>query len=240
MSNARNIGTPWYQSTLFWGAGSLGIAIVLTVIAAMEKDLRWLLFAAAPFFWFSLWEVIKSIDNLLRRSVILGGSCVLIALGLLELFLYLSPKPVVALIRPYDLSNDRRKQLLDMLSKAQSEPRESLRIGCTSWSEESCIAAGKFLLVFSEAGWSIEDKKVFRFEPSVPIEGAAIISRMSDADFKKAQALPPHLGLWEKMDASQQTIYWAFRALQIPEGSGSDQSLPSGTIGVYFGPEPRQ
>jgi hypothetical protein len=243
MPKAKSGGTPWYQSTLFWGAGSLGVAIVITVIAAMEKDFRWLLFVATPLFWFSLWEVIKGIREVLRRRATFVASCVAVTLGLLMLSIHLAPKPAIAqqpTMRPYDLSVDRRKQLLDMLSKPQSEPREILRIGCASWSEESCVAAGKFLLVFSEAGWLIEDRKVFREEPAVPIEGAAVVSRMSDADFKKVQGLPAHEGIWQKMDPSQQTIYWALRALQIPVGFSSDQSLPNGAIGVYFGPEPRQ
>jgi hypothetical protein len=239
----KNSGTPWYQSTLFWGAGPLGVAIVITVIAAMQKDFRWLLFLATPLFWISLWEIIKNIRHVLRRRMTFVASCLAVTLGLLTLFVHLAPKsdaPQQPPIHPYDLSEERRKQLLGLLSKPQSDPRETLRIGCISWSEESCIAAGKFLIVFSEAGWLIENKKIFREEPAVPIEGAAIVSRMSEADFKKTQALPPHEGIWQKMDASQQTIYWALRALQVPVGFSSDQSLPSGTIGVYFGPEPRQ
>jgi hypothetical protein len=242
MPKPKSSATPWYQSTLFWGAGSLGVAIVITVIAAMEKDFRWLLFVATPLFWFSLWEIIKSIPHALGRRITFVVSCGAVAVGLLMLFLHLAPKPAKVqqpTVRPYDLSAERRKQLLDTLSKTQFVPREVLRIGCIRWSEESCLAAGKFLLVFSEAGWSIEDKKVFQEEPAVPIEGVALVSRMSDDDFKKMQALPPHEGIWQKMDGSQQTIYWALRALQIPVSSSSDQSLPSGTIGVYFGPEPR-
>src|SRR6266852_448807 len=242
MAKAKTNGTPWYQSTLFWGAGSLGAAIVLTVIAAMEKDFRWLLFLATPLFWLSLWDIIRRIRHALKRRVTFAASCIAVTLGLSMLFVHLAPKPDITqlpAVRPYDLSVERRKQLLDMLSKPRSEPRETLRIGCVSWSEESCVVAGKFLLAFSEAGWLIEDKRVFRLEPAVPIEGAAVVSRMSDEDFKKAQALPPHEGRWQKMDASQQTIFWAFRALQIPVGFSPDQSLPSGTIGVYFGPEPR-
>jgi hypothetical protein len=39
--------SPWYESAVFWNCISLGVSIVLTVVAAMFKDLRWLLFAAA-------------------------------------------------------------------------------------------------------------------------------------------------------------------------------------------------
>ncbi len=143
--------------------------------------------------------------------------------------------------RPYDLTGPRREKFIKLVSKPQSEPRDTLRIACIRWSEDSCIAAGKFLLAFSEAGWSIEDWKVFREEPSLPMEGVAIVSHLSDADYKKWQALTSsNKGVWWRVDASQQTISRALDALHIPRNFSSDQSLPSGTIGVYFGPEPRK
>jgi hypothetical protein len=46
---AKIAGEPWYQSTLLWGCIGAFLAIVLTVVAAMMKDIRWLLFVAWPF-----------------------------------------------------------------------------------------------------------------------------------------------------------------------------------------------
>ncbi|HZV87386.1 MAG TPA: hypothetical protein VFF95_07565 [Candidatus Binatus sp.] len=41
---------PWYNSAVFWGCLALAAAIVLTVIAATKRDLRWLLiFGMATF-----------------------------------------------------------------------------------------------------------------------------------------------------------------------------------------------
>jgi hypothetical protein len=91
MTKQKSSGAPFYQSTLFWGAGSLGVAIVLTVIAAMKKDLRWLLFVATPFFWFSLWEVVKSIRRVSVKRTILVVSCTAVTLGILLLFFHLAP-----------------------------------------------------------------------------------------------------------------------------------------------------
>jgi hypothetical protein len=234
MLKAKSSETPWYQSTLFWGAGSLGTGIVITVIAAMEKDFRWLLFAAALFFWFSLWEVVRSIRKVSRRRTTFATSCIAVTAGLVMLFGRLAP------IRPYELSEGRREQFLGMLSKPQAEPRETLRIGCISWSEESCVAAGNFLMAFSEAGWQIQDRQVFHEEPGIPEEGVFIITHTSDENLEKMQALPPHLGIWQKMDSSAETIFRAFNAIGIVPGSSTDQSLPDRTIGVYFGPEPKQ
>jgi hypothetical protein len=93
------------------------------------------------------------------------------------------------------------------------------------------------LLLFSEAGWQIEENKVFRMEPQIPIVGVAIATRIP-ADEPK-EPLPPHLGRWRKMDESHKTIYWAFHSIDIPVGSATDNTLKEGTLGIYFGSEPQ-
>jgi len=139
--------------------------------------------------------------------------------------------------RPYDLTGNRRKEFLKWLGRPQNESRDILRIGCTSWSESSCVAAGKFLIYFSEAGWPIDSNRVFRMEPQIPFDGMAMATGGEIPE--SAQNLPPHLGVWEKMDASQVTIWWAFRHMGIPVSSPRDTSLPPKTLGIYFGPEPK-
>jgi hypothetical protein len=136
----------------------------------------------------------------------------------------------------FELTEEKRSGFLKLLS-AQTAPRDTLRIGCTSWSEASCVAAGTFLLLFSQAGWQIEDNKVFRLEPQIPIVGVAIVTRTPSDEPK--EPLPPHLGRWRLMDESHKTIYWAFHSLSIPVNAGSDESLKDGTLGIYFGPEPK-
>jgi hypothetical protein len=147
------------------------------------------------------------------------------------------PAPIEPPQRPYDLTGPRRKKFLELLGRAQSEPRDTVRIGCISWSDAACVAAGRFLILFSEAGWMIDSDRVFRMEPYVPMEGMAMVTHVDDVG--NAQKLPPHLGTWQKMDASQVTIYWAFKGMGIPVSSSGDQSLPAGTLGIYFGPEPQ-
>jgi|SRR5882724_2725792 len=140
--------------------------------------------------------------------------------------------------RPYDLTGARREKFLALLRKTQTEPRDVIRIGCISWSDAACVAAGKFLILFSEAGWTIDQDRVFRMEPMVPIEGMAMVTHVDMP--ANAQKLPPHLGTWKKMDASEVTIYWAFKQMGIPVASSGDNSLPVRTLGIYFGPEPQQ
>jgi hypothetical protein len=136
---------------------------------------------------------------------------------------------------PYELSDKRRDSFLKLLT-AQTAPRDIIRIGCTNWSEKSCVAAGRFLLLFSQAGWQIEENKVFRLEPQIPIVGVAIATHA--ASNEPTTPLPPHLGRWHLMDESHKTIYWAFHSIDIPASGTTDNTLKERTIGVYFGSEP--
>lgn len=138
--------------------------------------------------------------------------------------------------RPYDLSGARREDFLDLLKTKQFEPRDTLRIGCISWSDASCVAAGKFLILFSEAGWKIDSDRVYRMDPDIPVDGMAIASRHDN--IANQEKLPPHLGRWQVMDSSQAIINMAFTQMEIPVHSVGDPSLPPKTIGIYFGPEP--
>lgn len=137
--------------------------------------------------------------------------------------------------RPYDLSEPRREYFLELLKTKQFEPRDTVRIGCISWSDASCVAAGKFLILFSEAGWKVDSDRVYRMDPDIPVEGMAIASSNSHINQVK---LPPHRGLWKVMSASQSVINMAFTQMEIPVSSVEDDSLPPKTIGIYFGPEP--
>jgi len=93
------------------------------------------------------------------------------------------------------------------------------------------------LLLFSEAGWKIEENKVFRLEPQIPIVGVAMATRAAPNEPK--EPLPPHLGRWRLMDESNKTIYWALRSIDIPVTGATDNTLNDGTIGIYIGSEPQ-
>ena len=138
--------------------------------------------------------------------------------------------------RVYDLSEPRRSKLKHLLE--QNKPRETLRVGCVYWSDAACVAAGEFLIVFSETGWVIDSGKVFRMESLIPKFGVAIVSR-PEPGTEKLPPLPPHLGRWHKMTPSEITIWGALRQLDIPVSGSTESALPEGTIGVYFGPEPQ-
>lgn len=154
---------------------------------------------------------------------------------------------VVTEQRPYDLTGLRRQKFLELLRtileydgaqkklvpQLKEEARDTIKIGCIGWNEHACVAAGRFLILFSEAGWTIDSNRVFRMEAEIPTEGIAIVAH-SDTTEK----LPPHMGTWQKMDNSQITIWNTFTIMGIPVTLSSDPTMPKGTLGVYFEEEP--
>lgn len=136
----------------------------------------------------------------------------------------------------YDLSQNRRDEFLKLLETKQSEPRDTLRIGCVRWSEASCRAAGQFLILFSEAGWTIDSDQVYEVEPAIPVDGISITTRSDESVY--LEKLPPHLGRWVKTRPSEVVIHMAFTQMGVPVHSSRDPSLSPNTLGVYFGPEP--
>jgi len=129
----------------------------------------------------------------------------------------------------FELTEDRRNGFLKLLS-AQNGSSDTVRIGCTL-SEKSCVAAGRFLLLFSEAGWQIEENKVFRMEPQIPIVGVAITTRAPADD---EGPLPPHLADGVRWTRAIKPFYWAFRSLDIPVAL-RPITLERCTLGIYFG-----
>ncbi len=84
---------PWYQSTLLWGAFSLALTIVFTVVAAMTKDVRWALFGALPFATIAVWEFLSYfIEPKKVRALITGLISLVLAIGLLVLYARLKPE----------------------------------------------------------------------------------------------------------------------------------------------------
>jgi len=63
---------PWYESNLLWGPAALGGGILLTVVAAMKEDLRWLLWLALPCFLLACWTVAKQIKQVKLRWAVAG------------------------------------------------------------------------------------------------------------------------------------------------------------------------
>jgi hypothetical protein len=83
---------PWYETGRFWGGFTTAISIVLAVVAAMLKDVRWLLFAALPFLVLS-WGVVCKPLKASRwhwRRALLSFLTVITGVGLCVIYIKLS------------------------------------------------------------------------------------------------------------------------------------------------------
>jgi hypothetical protein len=80
---------PWYESTLLWGALGAVLAIMLIVIGAATKDLRWLLSIAWPFACVSVWAAVKNISSKRKRRAVVAIASALIAVALYQLHIFL-------------------------------------------------------------------------------------------------------------------------------------------------------
>jgi hypothetical protein len=143
-----------------------------------------------------------------------------------------TPRPPRPTVRPYDLSPERRLQFLKWLKPPQEA--NTIRVGCATWSERACVAAGQFAILFSEAGWNIDGNRVFRLEPQIPGDGVFIVSLP-----EPGPQLPPHLGRWHAMDLTEITLHLALMEMGLNANSGNDATLAAKITGVYFGPEPQ-
>jgi hypothetical protein len=83
--------SPWWESNVLWG----GAAIVFTVIAAMKKDLRWMLILAWPCFTMTLWKMTSILAVKRSRKILTGIGTVFIAAGLYGLNAWLRPPQII-------------------------------------------------------------------------------------------------------------------------------------------------
>jgi hypothetical protein len=84
------------QSTFFWGCAGAVLAIVLTVVAAMAHDIRWLLGIAWPFAMFAIWEFARTwFAKRVHIVAITGAGMILSGLLLGCLYRSLSPTETI-------------------------------------------------------------------------------------------------------------------------------------------------
>jgi len=83
------------QNTFLWGCVGMAAAIVLTAVAAMSHDIRWLLWIAWPFMSFAIWEFARTwlIDKEKILSITFLG-ILLSGLALAWLYNSLAPSDV--------------------------------------------------------------------------------------------------------------------------------------------------
>jgi hypothetical protein len=91
--------TPWYESNLIWAPVAIAAGLVIAVIAAMVKDVRWLLWVSAPLFVFGSWAAVRAIPSTLLRRTCVSFASGLICCSLWYLYSKLAPpREVVAAV----------------------------------------------------------------------------------------------------------------------------------------------
>lgn len=116
----------FHRSTFFWGCGGAFLAIVVTVIAGMSKDIRWLLVFAWPFGAFAIWEFARTWSyrrkNLITGMTVAGTMVIGIALG--WLYVWLTPSILSAPVPETPdrhLREDQKLALSQCIEKNASE-----------------------------------------------------------------------------------------------------------------------
>ncbi len=141
--------------------------------------------------------------------------------------------PAPSRLLVYGVPTERHDEYLKLLKP----PKEAnkIRIGCLGRSERACVVAGQFLLLLSEAGWNIDENKVFRLDSPIPVDGVSIVTQP-----EPGPPQPPHLGRWHAMNLTETTLFLAFAEMGLKPNSSGDPTLVNTTTGVYFGPEPAE
>jgi len=114
--------TPWYERGLFWGLVSISVAVVLAVIAATWRDLRWLLLLAWSLAITSTWLACREISKAHIRWIVFGGVSLFCGLVLLLLAMKAPSGDLNGIQRDLDQINRRLSELgRPKISDAQLE-----------------------------------------------------------------------------------------------------------------------
>ena len=108
---------PWYESGLLWGAFGTGIAIVLVVVAAMVKDLRWLLWISWPFSCLGIWAMCRNIAQTVRRRTATITCSVIVGAALLWGYISLkgADRPIIQATNICSMSVEATSEIVALL-----------------------------------------------------------------------------------------------------------------------------
>lgn len=132
----------------------------------------------------------------------------------------------------FRLAPEQRARFVEVL-KSQTEPRESVRLGCKAGDADACEFAKKLLIMFVDAGWKPDKFDVDIVDSSRSFKGIALTRHSAPA----APGLPGDR-TWVTHTPSLNTINLAFESVGLEPQVSADDHLPDGTVGVYVGEEP--
>jgi hypothetical protein len=80
-----------HESNLVWGPVGIACSIIVSVVATMVQDLRWLVIVAWSLFAFGIWRICKQIPYRGLRRWIASVSMLVVAVGLYGIAFWLKP-----------------------------------------------------------------------------------------------------------------------------------------------------
>ena len=136
---------PWYESGLFWGCLSLAAAIVLTVIAAMLKDFRWLLFLVWPLMGICFLLLCRALNKSLRKWswVLFATLCIGAAGGLWKVYATLEP-PEPLYCYGFFVRSDSSNEYRWLFEVANLGPGSATNVDVNVWDVTTLTDRGVF------------------------------------------------------------------------------------------------
>jgi hypothetical protein len=134
---------PLYQSTALWGALEVAVAIVVTVLAAMIRDVRWLLWLAVPFLSFAAWEFASHFNVLRKSKLILTFATGAVSIAALA-WLYIALRPEaqsVTNVPPFPTTATHSWPPAPIPPKILKPPSSALWKQCPTAKEKNKIAS---------------------------------------------------------------------------------------------------
>ena len=219
---------PWHQANVFWGCASTFVGVVLAVVAAMQKDLRWLLVIAWPFGCVAVWVFLGVVPKKRLRVVLCATASVVMGASLFVVNTLLKPKPV-------ELTPEQQADFTKILKTGMVVPDYTI-LSCPDADEAACIYAAAFIKLFQRGGWKVEGPAIERVKLAVPDSSISLV------DYGPPLVDPnkPDEGVWTKITPWHQTLKTAFDVVGITPTSKNDPQLPVNKARVYFGSVPKR
>jgi hypothetical protein len=119
------------------------------------------------------------------------------------------------------------------LGKPSSTAKESIQITCPSNDEKVCTYASQFISHLGESGWDVYGE-VKRVSLKIPHEGIVLVEHAGN-DSSNPKWTEQYA--WTPVTEDMESVFKAFRAINICPDSSFGPEVPEGTLVVSFGEE---
>lgn len=135
-------------------------------------------------------------------------------------------------IRRHALNKKEISSFKSGLGGPSTKVKQTVQIACPENDESVCVYASQFVQYFGEMGWDVKGK-VERVSLARPKNGVVLVERGGD----QKKAFDWNTGGWTAMTPDLESIYRAFRSVEITPDGSSGPFVEDGMIVVWFGEE---